>query len=127
MIGQAYEPVIAVREYLDELAARLRGQWPSLTSNTRVECGDPASAIVAQRRTPRRRPSRWPSMDEQVSSARRNLIPPPAANQRFVSAAADQGYEHNQFAQRYEECGLHPEGCPKDRHLFRISHGPRSR
>jgi nucleotide-binding universal stress UspA family protein len=43
----AYQPLVAVREYLKELAARLRSEWPTLTINTRVECGDPATAIIA--------------------------------------------------------------------------------
>jgi nucleotide-binding universal stress UspA family protein len=38
---------VAVREYLEALAARLRAEWPSLTIETRVDYGDPAIAIVA--------------------------------------------------------------------------------
>ncbi|HEY1296813.1 MAG TPA: universal stress protein [Chloroflexota bacterium] len=47
MSGQAYQPLVATREYLNELADRLRAEWPSIAINTRVECGDPATAIVA--------------------------------------------------------------------------------
>jgi nucleotide-binding universal stress UspA family protein len=44
---QAYQPMVADREYLTELAARLHAEWPNLTIDTRVECGDPATAIIA--------------------------------------------------------------------------------
>jgi nucleotide-binding universal stress UspA family protein len=43
----ACQPLLDVREYLDELAGRLRREWPSIAISTRVECGDPATAIVA--------------------------------------------------------------------------------
>jgi nucleotide-binding universal stress UspA family protein len=47
MNEQAYQPLVAIREYLDELAARLRAEWPSMVIETRVECGDPTTAIIA--------------------------------------------------------------------------------
>jgi len=31
---------------MDGLAARLREEWPSVAINTRVECGDPVTAII---------------------------------------------------------------------------------
>lgn len=42
-----YRPLAAIEEYLDGVAARLRREWPALTINTRVERGDPSTAIVA--------------------------------------------------------------------------------
>jgi nucleotide-binding universal stress UspA family protein len=47
MDAEAYQPLVVVQDYLQSLAVRLRQEWPSLTINTRVECGDPATAIVA--------------------------------------------------------------------------------
>ena len=47
MNAQSYAPVTVIRSYLEELAARLRGEWPNLVFNTRIECGDPATAIIA--------------------------------------------------------------------------------
>jgi nucleotide-binding universal stress UspA family protein len=43
---QEYHPVVAIREYLEELAARLRGD-SAVPISYRVECGDPATAIMA--------------------------------------------------------------------------------
>jgi nucleotide-binding universal stress UspA family protein len=43
---QEYHPVVAIREYLEELAARLRRD-SGVPISYRVECGDPATAIMA--------------------------------------------------------------------------------
>jgi nucleotide-binding universal stress UspA family protein len=47
MNGQAFPPLVAIREYVDALAAKLRAERPTIPINTRVECGDPATAIIA--------------------------------------------------------------------------------
>jgi nucleotide-binding universal stress UspA family protein len=46
MGNQEYQPITAVREYLKKLAARMRTD-SGLPISYRVECGDPATAIIA--------------------------------------------------------------------------------